>query len=49
MRKLGAREQFKIFSPEKIGTQSKDLVDMRWALTWRVVAGEKTVKARLVA
>ena len=33
----------------KLGTQSKDLLDTRWVLTWKEVEGEKTVKARLVA
>ena len=33
----------------KTGTQSKDLVDARWVLTWKEVDGSKTLKARLVA
>ena len=47
VRELAVWEQFKVFSPGRLGTQSKDLVDLRWALTWEDVDGEKTVKARV--
>ena len=47
VRGLVAREHFRVFSPEKSGAQSKDLVDTHWVLTWKEVDGEKTVKARL--
>ena len=32
-----------------MGAQPKDLVDMRWVLTWKEVDCAKTVKVRLVA
>ena len=32
-----------------MGTQTKDVVDTRWVLTWKEVGGKKTEKARLVA
>ena len=32
-----------------VSTQPEDLVNTRWALTWKEVEGEKTVGARLVA
>ena len=32
-----------------MGTQSKDLADTRWVLTWKEAGGPKTGKARLVA
>ena len=31
------------------GTQSKDLLDTRWARNWKGGEGEETVQARLVA
>ena len=37
------------FSSVKIGTQRKDFVGTKWALTWKEVDGAKTVDARLVA
>ena len=48
-RKLEAWGQFNVSSPEKMGTQSKDMVDTRWVLTWKEVDGVKTAKARLLA
>ena len=46
---MDAWEHFRVLSPKKSGTQSKDLVDARWVLTRKEVDGEKTAKARLVA
>ena len=48
-KELEAWEQFKVSPSEKKGAQSKELVDTRWALTWKEVGGVKTVKVRLVA
>ena len=48
MRELEPWEQSKISPPEKLGAQSKDLVDTRWAPTRKEVEGVKTVKSRLV-
>ena len=48
-RKLVAWKQFKVLMPVKMDSQSKDVVDTRWALTWREAGGAKTVRARLVA
>ena len=39
-RKLDEWEQFKVFSPVRMGAQAKDVVDTRRALTWEVVEGE---------
>ena len=39
-RKLDEWEQFKVFSPVKMGAQAEDVVNTRWALTWKVVGGE---------
>ena len=41
--------QRKVFSPGRMGTQPKDMVDARWAPKWSKVDGANTVKARLVA
>ena len=49
VQKLEAWEHFRVFSPVQPGAQHKDLVDTRWALTWKEVDGVKTVAARLVA
>ena len=49
MSKLEARARFKVFRQEKSGAPSEDLVDMRWALTWKEVYDEKTARARLAA
>ena len=37
------------FSPGLMGTQTRDVVDARWVLTWKVMEGQRTVKASLVA
>ena len=46
---LDVWKHVKVFPPVKMGSQSKDVADTRWALTWGVVEGAKTVRARLVA
>ena len=33
----------------QVGTQTEDVVETRWVLTWREVEGKKTVKVRFVA
>ena len=39
----------KVYSPVRVGTQTKDVVDTRWVLSWKEVDGGETVKARLAA
>ena len=39
-RKLDEWDQFEVFSPVKMGAQAEDVVNTRWALTWKVVGGE---------
>ena len=46
---LEAWGHFRVFSPEKSGTQSTDLFETRGELTWKEVDGEKTVKAQVAA
>ena len=41
---LGAWEHFRVFSPEKSGARSEDLVDTRPVRTWQEVDGEKRRK-----
>ena len=48
-RELHARKQFKVFSAVEMSSQSKDIVNTRWELTWQEVEGSKTVKARFAA
>ena len=48
-KELEAWGQLKVFSPPKMGAQSEDIVDARWALTWKEVEGMITVEARFVA
>ena len=48
-REPNAWENFKALQPPRRRTPSKSVVDTRWALTRRMVDGEKDVKARLVA
>ena len=48
-KEMDARKQFKVYSPVQIGTQTKDVVDTRWVLTWKETDGNRTDKARLVA
>ena len=43
---LGAWWQFKVPPPEKIGAQTKDVVDTRRALTWKEAGGKKAAAAR---
>ena len=49
VRESEAWAHFWVFSLVQPGTQSRDLVDTRWALTWKEFEGEKTIKVRLVA
>ena len=48
-RELNARTQFKVYSPLEPGKCPKEVVGTRWVLTWKLVEGVKTVKARLAA
>ena len=48
-RGLVARKQFKVFNPLEPGRCTKEVVGTRWVLTWKMVEGVKTVKARLAA
>ena len=48
-RGLAAWGQIKVFPPAIMGTQSQEMVNTRLALSWKKVAGVKTVKARSVA
>ena len=48
-RESDAWRQFKVFFPLQMGAQTKDGVDMRWALTWEEVEGNKTAQARSLA
>ena len=48
-RDLDKWKQFKVFSPAKLGSQSKDVADTRRALTCGGAEGAKTVKSRQVA
>ena len=49
MKELEAWGKFKVFSPVKSNSLSKKSVDSHWVLTWKMVEGLKTVKARVVA
>ena len=46
---LEAWEQFKDSPPVVMGAKPKEMVDTRWMLTWKEVAGVITAKARLAA
>ena len=46
---LDAWEQFKVYSPVTSGTQTKDALDTRWALTRKEAGGKQPKKARLAA
>ena len=46
---LEAWGKFKVPPPASSSSLSKDTVDTRWVLTWKLVDGQETVKARLVA
>ena len=48
-RQMDAWCKFKVFSPVPWRDVAKDMVDTRWVLTWKLVDGKRTVKARLVA
>ena len=47
MKELDAWGKFKVFSPVNPSSLSKNSVDSRWALTWKMVDGVKSVKAHL--
>ena len=38
--------KFKVFQPVEESAKTKSIVGARWALTWKLVGGEKNVKAR---
>ena len=48
-RDLDSWTQFKVYSPMEPGKCNKGGVGPRWVLTWKMVEGVKTVKARLAA
>ena len=48
-REMDAWCKFKVFSPVLWKNVAKDIADTRWVLTWKLVGGKRTVKARLVA
>ena len=48
-RELDVWKQLKVLSPVRRSSQSTDVADARWALTWKEVEGVKAAKARLVA
>ena len=48
-RELGARKKFAVFGPVTEAAPSESAVDTRWAPAWKMVEGEKDVKARLMA
>ena len=48
-RELEAWGEFDAFSPLSACKVQKQLVDTRWALTWKMVEGRECVKARLAA
>ena len=48
-RELDAQTQFKVDSHMDAGKCNKKAVGTRWALTWKMVEGVKTVKARTAA
>ena len=43
---LDAWGQFEVSPPVQMGTQNKDVVDTRWALTWEGINSKETEKAR---
>ena len=45
-RELDVWAQFKVYNSLEPGKRTKDVVGTRWALTWKMVGGVKTVKAR---
>ena len=48
-REMDAWKQFKVYSPMEPGNCNKEIAGTRWVLTWKMVEGVKTVKARLAA
>ena len=46
---MDASKQFKVSAPVKMGAQTKEVVDTRWALTWEEADGKGAAKARPVA
>ena len=46
MKELEAWGKFKVFSPASSGNLTKSSVDPRWVLTWKMMDGVKSVKAR---
>ena len=46
---LDSWRQFEVFSPAPMGAQTEDVVDTRWALSWKEVEGKRAATARLVA
>ena len=46
---VDAWKQFKVYLPAQMGTQTEDVVDTRWPLSWKEVDGKKTVRARRLA
>ena len=48
-RELDAWKQSKIPSPVIAGAQTKEVVDTRWALTWKAAEGKETAMAHPVA
>ena len=48
-RELDAWKQFKVFNSLEPGRRTREVVGARWVITWKMVEGVKTVKARLEA
>ena len=48
-REFAAWRKFDVFSPHEACKAKKQIVQTRWALTWKMVEGKKCAKARLVA
>ena len=46
---LGSFKKLDVFDPRRDCNASKQLVRTRWVLTWEMVDGRKSVKARLAA
>ena len=48
-REPAAWETFEVFKPVSEGAPPKAILDTRWVLLWKMAAGAKKVKARMVA
>ena len=46
---LDAWRKFVAYEPRKNGSVSRQIAQARWVLTWKMMDGQKSAKARVVA